>query len=346
MIYTDMTYRAMDIAYRAHEGQRDRNGAPYIFHPYQVAQNMPEEITACAALLHDVVEDTDVTLEQLAEDFPPQVIEALRLLTHDDDTPYLDYVRALKDNPAARMVKLADLGHNSDEGRLRAGKMSDEKIAQLKKKYASARAVLNEDFKIIAVTDFKEGQESAEKAAQLAGCGADAVILRAKQLTDGEYRALALETQRLAQKKGRSVIWHAHADEGIKAGWPEIHLPLAEFKRIKEDPELNALLPKTVGVSVHSPEEAREAGEMGASYAVYGHIYPTNCKKGAAPRGTQALRLAVLEAGIPVYAIGGIGLWNIAEVRDTGCAGTCVMSAFMEAADPEIFCRELREAIE
>ena len=71
------------------------------------------------ALLHDVAEDTDITLDDLRSNgFPDEVIEALSLMTHNDDVPYLDYVRAMKDNPIARKVKLADLAHNSDLTRL------------------------------------------------------------------------------------------------------------------------------------------------------------------------------------------------------------------------------------
>ena len=114
MIYTRLTNEAMKIAYAAHHGQTDKGGIPYIFHPYHLAEQMEDEYTTCIALLHDVVEDTPVTLEALAEIFPREVIDALRLLTHDDETPYLEYVAKIKTNPLARAVKLADLMHNSD----------------------------------------------------------------------------------------------------------------------------------------------------------------------------------------------------------------------------------------
>ena len=80
---------------------------------------MTDEASTIAALLHDVAEDTDVTLADLArEGFSDEVMEALRLLTHDKAVPYMDYVRALAYNPIARKVKLADLAHNSDTTRL------------------------------------------------------------------------------------------------------------------------------------------------------------------------------------------------------------------------------------
>ena len=85
MIYTPLTIRAMQIAYSAHLGQVDKAGVPYIFHPLHLAEQMEEEISCCAALLHDTVEDTSVTLDDLAAEFPAEVVEAVRLLTHDSD---------------------------------------------------------------------------------------------------------------------------------------------------------------------------------------------------------------------------------------------------------------------
>ena len=77
MLYTDLTKRAMRIAFDAHKNQVDKSGLPYIFHPFHLAEQMTEEYAVCAALLHDVAEDTDITLEQMAEEFPEEVIAAL-----------------------------------------------------------------------------------------------------------------------------------------------------------------------------------------------------------------------------------------------------------------------------
>lgn len=117
MIYTELTNRAMRIAYDAHAGQVDKCVTPYVFHPYHLAEQMDDEITTCVALLHDVVEDTEVTVGDLSAEFPPEVTEPLRLLTHDPAVPYLDYISKLAENPVALTVKLADLTHNMDETR-------------------------------------------------------------------------------------------------------------------------------------------------------------------------------------------------------------------------------------
>ena len=122
MIYTEKTRKALHICFCAHKDQMDKSGVPYVFHPFHVAERMKDEDSTVAALLHDVVEDTDYTFEQLeAEGFGENVMEALRLLTHKGgiltEEDYLQYILKLKQNPIARAVKIADLEHNSDLSR-------------------------------------------------------------------------------------------------------------------------------------------------------------------------------------------------------------------------------------
>jgi (p)ppGpp synthase/HD superfamily hydrolase len=142
MIYTHLTNEAMKIAYRAHHGQVDKGGIPYIFHPFHLAEQMTDEYTTCAALLHDVVEDTDGTLEALSAIFPAKVVEAVALLTHRPGDDYLQYVAAIRENPIARAVKLADIAHNSDTTRLET--TADNLAAQkrLHEKYSKALQIL------------------------------------------------------------------------------------------------------------------------------------------------------------------------------------------------------------
>ena len=145
MVYTPLTIKAMKIAYDAHHGQQDKSGVPYIFHPLHLAEAMEDEISCCVALLHDVVEDTEITLEQLASEFPDQVVEAVRLLTHEPDTDYFDYVRAIKANPIAKQVKLADLAHNMDASRFSGVEVPKERIGYFWDKYTKAKAILLEE---------------------------------------------------------------------------------------------------------------------------------------------------------------------------------------------------------
>ena len=142
MIYTPMTNKAMRIAYTAHHGQLDYNGIPYIFHPIHLAEQMDDEISCCAALLHDVVEDTVVSLDDLRKEFPEEVVEVVRLLTHEDNVPDVEYLTAIKSNPIALKVKLADNAHNSDQSRCCGIEVSEEKKARWRVKYTTARAIL------------------------------------------------------------------------------------------------------------------------------------------------------------------------------------------------------------
>ena len=142
MIYTPLTIRAMQIAYDAHHGQTDKAGVPYVFHPLHLAEAMEDEICCCAALLHDVVEDTAVTLEDLAAVFPPEVVEAVALLTHEEGTDYFDYVRRIRSNPIALKVKLADLAHNSDATRFAGVSVPEDRIGYFRDKYTKAKAIL------------------------------------------------------------------------------------------------------------------------------------------------------------------------------------------------------------
>ena len=140
MIYTELTKKALRLCFEAHKDQLDKSGLPYVFHPFHLAEQMDTEETVCVALLHDVVEDTDYTLEDLiAMGFPKPVTDALALMTHDENVPYLDYVAKLKYNPIARQVKLADLKHNSDLTRL---DRIDEKALERVEKYRKAMELL------------------------------------------------------------------------------------------------------------------------------------------------------------------------------------------------------------
>ena len=120
MIYTEMTKIAASSCVKAHYGQLDKGGYPYCMHPIHLAEQMDDEISCCAALLHDVIEDCeDYSFDLLLEKgINEEVIVALRLLTHEEGVPYMDYVKKIATNPTARKVKIADLKHNLDESRM------------------------------------------------------------------------------------------------------------------------------------------------------------------------------------------------------------------------------------
>lgn len=140
MIYTELTKKALVISFNAHKNQVDKSGMPYVYHPFHLAEQMDDEYSTCVALLHDVVEDTNITIADLkSEGFPSEVINAIELMTHDDSVPYLGYVKIIKTNPIASKVKLADLKHNSDLSRL---DVVDNKVLERVEKYKKAINIL------------------------------------------------------------------------------------------------------------------------------------------------------------------------------------------------------------
>ena len=118
MINTKLTRLASKIAYKAHEGQTDKAGVPYIFHPIHIAEQMDSEESCVVALLHDVIEDSDITLEILNKYFNDDIITALRVLTKKENDDYLMYIKRVKTNKLATKVKIKDLEHNRDLTRL------------------------------------------------------------------------------------------------------------------------------------------------------------------------------------------------------------------------------------
>ena len=141
MIYTELTKKALKICFEAHKEQVDKSGMPYVFHPFHLAQQMDDEYSTVVALLHDVVEDSEITLDELAKEFPSEIIEAIALMTHDSSVEYFDYIKEIKKNVLARKVKLADLKHNSDKSRLDVVTEKDEVRYQ---KYLKAMEILME----------------------------------------------------------------------------------------------------------------------------------------------------------------------------------------------------------
>jgi len=129
--------KAIDLAVRAHRGCEDPPGEPYIVHPMRVLLNVSrsddthqDEQLRCVAILHDALERTKLTADDLkVAGMPKSVVRAVRLLTHEKKTAYVDYVLKLKRDSMARAVKIADLLDNADLRRVtfRAGKAKDRK---------------------------------------------------------------------------------------------------------------------------------------------------------------------------------------------------------------------------
>lgn len=119
MMKTATVEDAISIAAQAHKGQKDKAGAPYLLHPVRMMLRMNSEAAMMAAVLHDVVEDTAWTLEQLREEgFSDEVLKAVDCLTHRDGESYQEFIERVRANPIARQVKVADLEDNMNLQRI------------------------------------------------------------------------------------------------------------------------------------------------------------------------------------------------------------------------------------
>lgn len=134
---------AYAIAFTAHKGQFDKAGKEYIYHPLAVSQKFDEENAKIVALLHDVVEDTCITLDDLRLFFEDEIVETVDLLTHRDGEDYFAYLAKIKSNPLARAIKLADLEDNMDLSRF--SHPCEQDYERLEKKYKPAYKFLLEN---------------------------------------------------------------------------------------------------------------------------------------------------------------------------------------------------------
>lgn len=134
--------KALAIATKAHEGQTDKSGVPYILHPIRVSNRCRTDEERIVAILHDTIEDTDVTPDYLlSEGFPKNIVEAVLSVTRNEGESYEDFVIRSKQNPIGRQVKIHDLEDNMDITRLQS--LSEKDLERLNK-YLKAYRVLIE----------------------------------------------------------------------------------------------------------------------------------------------------------------------------------------------------------
>jgi (p)ppGpp synthase/HD superfamily hydrolase len=140
----DLLEQAIGIAVEAHRGQRDRCGAPYILHPLRVMFRVATTRERIVAILHDVVEDTAWTFQDLtARGFPAAIVEALDCVTKRDGEDYDHFVQRSGSNSLARQVKIADLEDNMDLRR--AQELNDKERERLQKYVRAWRALVSEN---------------------------------------------------------------------------------------------------------------------------------------------------------------------------------------------------------
>lgn len=140
--YNELYDHALRIAIRAHEGQQDKSGREYVMHPIRVAERCKDSRTKIVALLHDTIEDTDVTIEYLRkEGFPEEIIDAVLSVTKQEGENYEDFVRRAAKNAIGKEVKIADLEDNMDIRRLI--EIKEEDVARLRKYLRAWQYLIN-----------------------------------------------------------------------------------------------------------------------------------------------------------------------------------------------------------
>jgi thiamine-phosphate pyrophosphorylase len=197
-------------------------------------------------------------------------------------------------------------------------------------------------FRIIAISNRKlcpPDEAAFLRRLEETAAAVDAVILREKDLSAGEYLALAEKAMPLCLRRGAEFIPHAFTSAARALGCGKVLLPWDIFRKTGVPPRL------TAGVSVHSSEEAALAVESGAAWLLAGNVFETPCKAGLPGRGADFLAEVCTKASVPVYAVGGITPENIAAVAAVGAAGACLMSAFMTGGEPAERARALRDAL-
>ncbi len=134
---------ALSIAAQAHRGQQDKAGAPYLLHPLRLMLRMDTEAAMMAAVLHDVVEDTEWTLERLREaGFSEEVLEAVDCLTHREGESYEQFVERVRTNRIARQVKIADLEDNMNVRRI--NQLGPKELERMEKYHRAWRVLTGE----------------------------------------------------------------------------------------------------------------------------------------------------------------------------------------------------------
>lgn len=133
--------KALVIATKAHEGQKDKAGSPYILHPIRVSNRCLTDEEKIVALLHDVIEDTNVSASDLlASGFPRNIVEAVLSVTRNEGESYEDFVIRSKQNPIGRQVKLHDLEDNMDITRF--NQLTEKDLVRLNKYLKGYRSLI------------------------------------------------------------------------------------------------------------------------------------------------------------------------------------------------------------
>lgn len=160
--------------------------------------------------------------------------------------------------------------------------------------------------------------------------GVDTFVLREKDLSYGELVSLARDVGNICRSRDTEFCIDGPPSVAIGLGFSCVWVPYWDLeKNGRPDTE-------TVWVSVHGPEEATEAEDLGADRVVFGNVFETSCKPGKPAAGTELLKKTVSSTSLPVYAIGGVNTDTAFGLKNTGITGVCMRSSLMEADDVRV----------
>lgn len=193
----------------------------------------------------------------------------------------------------------------------------------------------------IAVTNrHLAGPDFLGQIEKIAAAGVDAVVLREKDMAADAYKELSIQVLEICRHYDTTCILHHFSQFALDL----TDIFQCSLVEVQKDPSLPEQFP-LLGVSIHSPEDGREAQQLGASYVVAGHVFTTACKPGLPPRGLPFLRQVCVATSLPVYAIGGITPRTLASLGTVPIQGVCIMSGFMTCRDPLLYFQQLRRSL-
>jgi thiamine-phosphate pyrophosphorylase len=198
-------------------------------------------------------------------------------------------------------------------------------------------------------TAYLNGRAPEIIAQQLCDGGSDLIQLRAKNSSSEEIRRMAQKILPITKRANVGLVINDHLEIARELGAEFCHLGQEDFfdaghKQISELRIANDELPK-IGLSTHSPEQAKRALAAGADYIAIGPVFATGTKPTAKPVTLQYVRWANENVKIPWFAIGGIRLENLGDVLAAGAKRVCVVSAILNAPDVTKACAEFRSRL-
>jgi thiamine-phosphate pyrophosphorylase len=165
----------------------------------------------------------------------------------------------------------------------------------------------------------------------------DHILLREPELSVADYTRLAEECKEICHDTPVKLILHTHFETAKALKIPRVHLPMYLMR-------VGLPVGYSCSASVHSPEEASEAQQLGAQFLLAGHVFPTDCKPDLPPRGLAYLKDVCQAVTVPVFAIGGITPERVPSVLESGASGIAVMSQLMTCSDVSQVVFDLKQA--